>query len=107
MMENLTNIGLAHYLVVSSVLFSLGVLALATRRNAVLMLMGVEFMLNAANINLIAFSHYQGLNLHGHVVALFVIILAAAEAAVALAIVLHIYRMNNTVDADRIASLKE
>ena len=100
-------IGLTHYLVVSIVLFSLGVLALATRRNAVLMLMGIEFMLNAANINLVAFSHYQGLNLQGHVFALFVIILAAAEAAVALAIVLHIYRMNNTVEADRIASLKE
>jgi NADH-quinone oxidoreductase subunit K len=100
-------IGLTHYVVVSIVLFSLGVLALATRRNAVLMLMGIEFMLNAANINLIAFSHYQGLNLQGHVFALFVIILAAAEAAVALAIVLHIYRMNNTVEADRIASLKE
>ena len=100
-------IGLTHYLVVSIVLFSLGVLALATRRNAVLMLMGIEFMLNAANINLVAFSHYQGLNLQGHGFALFVIILAAAEAAVALAIVLHIYRMNNTVEADRIASLKE
>jgi NADH-quinone oxidoreductase subunit K len=100
-------IGITHYLVVSVVLFSLGVLALATRRNVVLMLMGIEFMLNAANINLVAFSRYQGLNLHGHVFALFVIVLAAVEAAVALAIVLHIYRMNNTVEADRIASLKE
>lgn len=100
-------IGLSHYLFVSSALFCLGILALATRRNAVLMLMGVEFILNAANINLVAFSRYQGLNLDGHVFALFVIILAAAETAVALAIVLHIYRMNNTVDADRIASLKE
>ncbi|MBR9975306.1 MAG: NADH-quinone oxidoreductase subunit NuoK [Bacteroidetes bacterium] len=100
-------IGITHYLVVSVVLFSLGVLALTTRRNVVLMLMGIEFMLNAANINLVAFSRYQGLNLHGHVFALFVIVLAAVEAAVALAIVLHIYRMNNTVEADRIADLKE
>ena len=100
-------IGLSHYLFVSVTLFCLGILALATRRNAVLMLMGVEFILNAANINLVAFSRYQGLNLDGHVFALFVIILAAAETAVALAIVLHIYRMNNTVDADRIASMKE
>ncbi len=100
-------IGLPHYLVVSAVLFCLGILALATRRNAVLMLMGIEFILNSANLNLLAFSRYQGLNLEGHVFALFVIILAAAEAAVALAIVLHVYRMNNTVDADRIASLKE
>lgn len=100
-------IGLTHYLIVSAILFCLGVLALATRRNAVLMLMGVEFILNAANINFIAFSRYQGLNLEGHVVALFVIILAAAEAAVALAIVLHVFRMNNTVEADKISSLKE
>lgn len=107
MIDTLTNVGLTHYLAVSIVLFSLGILALATRRNAVLMLMGIEFILNSANINLIAFSRYQGLNLEGHVVALFVIILAAAEAAVALAIVLHIYRMHNTVDADRIARLKE
>ena len=107
MTDILSNVGLGHYLVVSIVLFSLGVLALATRRNVVLMLMGIEFMLNAANINLVAFSRYQGLNLQGHVFALFVIVLAAVEAAVALAIVLHIYRMNNTVEADRIASLKE
>jgi NADH-quinone oxidoreductase subunit K len=100
-------VGLTHYLVVSIILFCLGLLALATRRNAVLMLMGIEFILNAANINLIAFSRYQGLNLDGHIFALFVIILAAAEAAVALAIVLHIYRMYNTVEADRIATLRE
>lgn len=101
------NIGLSHFLVVSAILFSLGLLALATRRNAVLMLMGIELMLNAANINLIAFSRFQFLNLDGHVFAIFVIILAAAEAAVALAIVLQIYRMNNTVSADQISKLKE
>ena len=101
------DIGLSHYLVVSAILFGLGVLALSIRRNAVLMLMGIELILNAANINLIAFSRYQGLNLDGHVLALFVIILAAAEAAVALAIVLHIYRTHNTVEADRISALKE
>ncbi|MBN1446831.1 MAG: NADH-quinone oxidoreductase subunit NuoK [Bacteroidetes bacterium] len=99
--------GLTHYLIVSAILFCLGVLALSTRRNAVLMLMGIELILNSANINLLAFSRYQGLNLHGHVLALFVIILAAAEAAVALAIVLHIYRTHHTIDADRINALKE
>jgi NADH-quinone oxidoreductase subunit K len=104
---DLLNIGLSHYLVVSAVLFSLGVLALSIRRNAVLMLMGVELILNAANINFIAFSYYQGLNLQGHVVALFVIVIAAAEAAVALAIVLQIFKLNNTVEADSINSLKE
>jgi NADH-quinone oxidoreductase subunit K len=101
------NIGLTHFLVVSSILFSLGLLALATRRNAVLMLMGIELILNAANINLVAFSRFQFLNLDGHIFAMFVIVLAAAEAAVALAIVLHIYRMNNTVNADQISKLKE
>ena len=103
----LMQIGLTHYLIVSAILFSLGVLALTIRRNAVLMLMGIELILNAANINFIAFSHYQNLNLQGHVVAIFVIILAAAEAAVALAIVLHIFKTNNTVQADSINSLKE
>ncbi len=101
------DIGLTHFLIVSAILFGLGVLALTIRRNAVLMLMGIELILNSANINLIAFSRYQGLNLDGHVLALFVIILAAAEAAVALAIVLHIYKTQNTVEADRINSLKE
>jgi NADH-quinone oxidoreductase subunit K len=101
------NIGLTHFLVVSAILFSLGLLALTTRRNAVLMLMGIELMLNAANINLLAFSRFQYMNLDGHIFAIFVIILAAAEAAVALAIVLQIYRQSNTVDADRINRLKE
>jgi NADH-quinone oxidoreductase subunit K len=71
------------------------------------MLMGIELILNAANINFIAFSRYQSLNLDGHIVALFVIILAAAEAAVALAIVLNIYKMHGMVDGDRISDLKE
>ena len=100
-------VGLPHYLVVSAILFSLGVLALATRRNAVLMLMGIELILNAANINIVAFSRFQGMNLDGHAAAVFVIILAAAEAAVALAIVLQIYRQNQTVNADEINKLKE
>ncbi len=103
----LMTIGLTHYLIVSAVLFSLGVLALTVRRNAVLMLMGIELILNSANINFIAFSYFNGFSLQGHVVALFVIILAAAEAAVALAIVLHIYKTNNTVEADRINTLRE
>jgi NADH-quinone oxidoreductase subunit K len=100
-------IGLTHFLVVSAILFSLGVLALVTRKNAILMLMGIELILNSANINFLAFSRYQAMNLDGHIVAIFVIILAACEAAVALAIVLHIYKTNNTVDADRISKLKE
>lgn len=100
-------VGLTHFLVLSAILFSLGILALTTRRNAILMLMGIELMLNAANINLVAFARYQGLDLTGHVTALFVIILAAAESAVALAIFLHIYKTWSTVNADQIGDLKE
>ncbi|MDH7516497.1 MAG: NADH-quinone oxidoreductase subunit NuoK [Bacteroidota bacterium] len=100
-------VGLTHYLVLSAFLFTLGILAVATRRNAILMLMGVELILNAANINLVAFSRFQAMNLDGHVAAVFVIILAAAEAAVALAIVLQIYRQHQTVNADTIDTLKE
>lgn len=100
-------IGLSHFLAIGAILFTLGVLALTIRRNAVLMLMGIELILNSANLNFIAFSRYQGLNLEGHIVAMFVIILAAAEAAVALAIVLNVYKLYATVDADKISGLKE
>jgi len=101
------DIGLPHFLVVSAILFCLGILALTIRRNAILMLMGIELILNAANLNFVAFSRFQGFRLDGHVAALFVIVLAAAEAAVALAIVLHIFKTSNTVEADRINALKE
>ncbi len=100
-------IGLTHFLVVGAILFSLGVLAIVTRRNTILMLMGVELILNAANINFIAFSRFQNFNMTGHLAAMFVIILAAAEAAVALAIVLQVYKTWYTVNADQIDTLKE
>ena len=98
-------IGLEHYLIISALLFSLGILAVSTRRNAVSVLMGVELILNAGNINLVAFSKFSDTGLNGQVFALFVIILAAAEAAVALAIVLNIYRNHQTVTVDRMDSL--
>ena len=98
-------IGLEHYLIISALLFSLGILAVSTRRNAVSVLMGVELILNAGNINLVAFSKFSDTGLSGQVFALFVIILAAAEAAVALAIVLNIYRNHQTVTVDRMDSL--
>lgn len=101
------SIGLSHFLVISAILFTLGLLAVVTRRNAVLVLMGIELILNAANINFVAFSRYGQINLHGQVAAIFVIILAAAEAAVALAIVLNIYKNFLTVNVDQIDSLKE
>ena len=96
---------LEHFLIVSALLFSLGILAVSTRRNAISVLMGVELILNAENINLVAFSKYSDVGLNGQVFALFVIILAAAEAAVALAIVLNIYRNHHTVTIDLMDSM--
>jgi NADH-quinone oxidoreductase subunit K len=103
----LPHVQLAHFLVVSAMLFAFGIYAMVTRRNAILVLMGLELVLNAANLNFIAFSRYGGMNLDGQVAAIFVIILAAAEAAVALAIVLNIYHRFQTVNVDEISSLKE
>ena len=101
------HVQLAHFLVVSALLFSFGLYGIVTRRNAILVLMGVELVLNAANINFIAFSHYGGASLDGQAAAIFVIILAASEAAVALAIVLNIYHRFHTVNVDDVSSLKE
>ncbi len=103
----LPNVQLAHFLIVSALLFSLGLYGMMTRRNAILVLMSIELILNAANINLIAFSRYGGVNLDGQAAAVFVIILAAAEAAIALAIVLNIYHRFQTVNIDEVSNLKE
>ena len=92
---------------ISAILFSLGLFAVITRRNAIMVLMGVELILNSANINFLAFSRYGGMNIEGQMAAIFVIILAAAEAAVALAIVLNIYKRFNTVNVDEISILKD
>lgn len=99
-------IGLVHYLVISAALFSLGIMAVLTRKNAVNVLMGVELILNSANINLVAFSRFSSADLNGQVYAIFVIVIAVAEAAVALAIVLSMYRLLKSVDLDKADSLK-
>jgi NADH-quinone oxidoreductase subunit K len=99
--------GLIHFLILSGLLFSFGIFAILTRRNAIMVLMGVELVLNAANINFVAFSRYVTTSLDGHVVAIFVIILAAAEAAIMLAIILNIYQNFNTVNVDEINQLKD
>ena len=103
----LPNVQLAHFLIVGAILFALGLYGIMTRRNAILVLMGVELVLNAANINFIAFSRYGAANLDGQAAAIFVIILAAAEAAIALAIVLNIYHRFHTVNIDEVSHLKE
>jgi NADH:ubiquinone oxidoreductase subunit K len=106
-------VGVAHYLVVGAILFVSGVACMAVKRNALGVLMGIELVLNGANVNFVAFaSPYlqaeggRSLGLDGQVFALFVILLAAAEAAVALAITLNFYNNHATVDVDRADDLK-
>ena len=95
------------YLLLAALLFAIGLAGALARRNAIIVLIGIELMLNAANINFIAFSRYVATSLDGHVVAVFVIILAAAEAAIVLSIVLNIYQNFNTVNVDEINQLKD
>jgi NADH-quinone oxidoreductase subunit K len=106
-------IGLSHYLVVSAILFVAGVLCMTTKRNVLGVLMGIELVLNGANLNFVAFGSSllrtdgkSTLGLDGQMIALFVIVLAAAEAAVALAIALNYYHNHATVDVDRADELK-
>jgi NADH-quinone oxidoreductase subunit K len=100
-------VGLNHFLFISAVLFSLGVYCMLARRNVVAVLMGVELILNAANINFIAFTRFGGISLAGQMSAIFVIVIAAAEAAVALAIVLNIYKNFKSVDPAHVDSLRD
>jgi NADH-quinone oxidoreductase subunit K len=103
-------ITVSHYLVVGAVLFVTGVLCMAVKRNALGVLMGIELVLNGANVNFVAFgSKYlraESLGLDGQLLALFVIVLAAGEAAVALAIALNFYNNHTTIDVDRADDLK-
>lgn len=99
-------ITLQHYLVLSAALFSLGILGLLTRRNAVNVLMAIELILNSANINLVAFSRFAAGNMGGQIFGVFVIVVAAAEVAVALAIVLTLYRLRRTPNLDEADILK-
>jgi NADH-quinone oxidoreductase subunit K len=99
-------IGLEHYLVISAALFSFGVMGVLTRRNAVNVLMGIELILNSANLNLVAFSRFSAGNLSGQIFAVFIIVIAAAEAAVGLAIVLSMYRLLKSVSLDKADTLK-
>ncbi len=90
---------MTHFLVLSALLFASGVLAVTFRRNAIGVLIGIELMLNGANINLVAFARYNG-DIDGAVYAVFVIMLAAAEAAVALAIILNVFHHAASIDVD-------
>lgn len=110
MVPLIAEITASHYLAVGAVLFVTGVLCMATKRNALGVLMGIELVLNGANVNFVAFgSKYlrsETLGLDGHLMALFVIVLAAAEAAVALAIALNFYNNHATIDVDKAEDLK-
>ena len=95
------------YLMLSSILFSFGIYAVITRKNAIAILMGIELILNSSNINFITFNrfgHFESLD--GHVFTIFVIVLAAAEAAVALAIIINLFKNLGTVDVDQAQEMK-
>ncbi len=109
------------YLTIGAILFVLGLLTMLTKKNAVAVLMGVELVLNSANINFVAFSRFSGAGglagesarigfesgrVEGQVMGIFVIILAAAEAAVAMAIVLNLYRQHKAIDIDAVSQLR-
>ncbi len=96
---------LTHFLVLGALLFSTGVLAVTLRRNAIGVLIGIELMLNACNVNLVAFSRFTG-NIDGAVYALFVVMLAAAEAAVALSIILHVFSHAASISVDDYTEMK-
>jgi len=101
------SIGLEHYLILSAILFSIGLYGVLAKRNAIIILISIELMLNAVNIAMVAFSRYiVPLMLTGQVFAIFIIVLAAAEAAVGLAIIISIYRNRETIDATQVDLMK-
>jgi len=101
------SVGLGHYLILSAVLFSIGLYGVLAKRNAVVILMCIEIMLNAVNIALVGFSRYVvPLLLTGQIFAMFVIVVAAAEAAVGIAIIIAIYRSRQSVDVNKFDLMK-
>jgi NADH-quinone oxidoreductase subunit K len=110
--QTATSIGLQHYLTLAAFMFVCGLCTMMVKRNAIGILMGVELVLNAANVNLVAFNKFSYASaggkplLDGQIFAIFVIVLAAAEAAVALAIFLNYYNNFSTIDVERAQNLK-
>jgi NADH-quinone oxidoreductase subunit K len=99
------NVGLEHYLVVSAILFGMGLLGVIVRRNLLVIYMGLELMLNAANLTLVAFSRYTN-NLDGQVFVFFIITVAAAEVAVGLALIVALYRKRQTAHVEDLTLMK-
>jgi len=100
-------ITLTDFMIVSAILFCTGMYMIVSKRNAIQILIGIELMLNAAILNLVAFGKYDRVNNSGQVFALFAIVLAAATTAVALAIILNVYRRYKTIDPDEIKNLRD
>jgi NADH:ubiquinone oxidoreductase subunit K len=96
-----------HFLYLGAVLFSVGLMVIITKRNAIMVLLGIELMLNASNINLVAFNQHHPAAADGQMFALFVIVIAVCEAAVGLAIVLRVYQHYNTAVPDEVSELKD
>jgi NADH-quinone oxidoreductase subunit K len=96
-----------HFLYLGAVLFSVGLMVIITKRNAIMVLLGIELMLNASNINLVAFNRHHPATADGQMFALFVIVIAVCEAAVGLAIVLRVYQHYNTAVPDEVSELKD
>jgi NADH-quinone oxidoreductase subunit K len=101
------DLSLGHFVVLGGILFALGLFCVLTRRNAIGILMGIELVLNSANINYVAFARYNQTGYDGQVFAIFVIMLAAAEAAIGLAIVLGIYQSFETIDVEATDRLRQ
>ena len=100
-------ISLTDFLIVSAALFCIGLFMVVSKSNAIQILIGIELMLNAAILNLVAFGKYDRLNNGGQVFALFAIVLAAATTAVALAIILNVYRRYKTIDPNKVDKLRD
>lgn len=98
----MTSIPLSAVLLLGALLFSLGILAVITKRHAIVVLMGIELIFNAANLNLVAFNRHQPDLMQGQIFSLFVMVIAAAEAAIALAIILKVYQYFGTVNLDQV-----
>lgn len=99
-------ISLASYLIISLVLFLVGITVMIARKNIVAILLGIELILNAAALNFVAYSRYSTNNLDGHIFSLFIIVIAAAEAAVGLAIVIRFFQIKETIHVDEATQLR-
>ncbi|UKJ08892.1 NADH-quinone oxidoreductase subunit NuoK [Solitalea lacus] len=102
----LNDIPLEHFVIISAVLFCAGLFAVLTKKNAIMVLIGIEMMLNAAILNLVTFGAFDKHKNEGQVFALFAIVLAAAGVAVSLAIILNVYRQFKTIDPSKIEEMK-